>query len=243
MKTDWAVEVEGLKKSFGYYPVLIGLSFKIPKGEHLVILGRNGCGKTTLLNIMATLLPLNQGKIKIEGLDIKKQALEVRRKLGVIAHASMLYNGLTITENLHYYGRMYGIPSCEKRTAELISRLELGKWEHRKVSELSRGILQRTGIARALIHGPSVLLLDEPESGLDPHALELLVNILDEMKTQGCTIISTSHTLEFALKTSSRLAILDKGRFVHESTTKEINLLSLKETFSQYSDIKHETVS
>ena len=109
LKNEYAVEAEGLKKSFGYHRVLAGVSFKAYRGEHLVILGRNGCGKTTLLNILATICHPSQGKVVIEGFDIRQQGVNVRQKLGVVAHATMLYEDLTILENLRFYGRMYGV--------------------------------------------------------------------------------------------------------------------------------------
>jgi ABC-type multidrug transport system ATPase subunit len=238
LKSEYAVEAEGLKKSFGYHRVLTGVSFKVHRGEHLVILGGNGCGKTTLINILATICRPSQGKVVIEGQDIRQQATGVRRKLGVVAHTTMLYSGLTITENLRFYGRMYGVAALEERIKEMISRFDLAKWHNYRVNNLSRGIQQRTAIARALIHEPSVLMLDEPESGLDPTTLILLGNILDGLKQRGCTIIATSHNLDFALSTCSRLAVLAKGQFVYESTDRGIALSTLKEVFSQYSEYK-----
>jgi heme ABC exporter ATP-binding subunit CcmA len=236
------IEVKGLKKSFGYHPVLNGVNFELRRGEYLVILGKNGCGKTTLINIIATLLQPSQGKVIINGLDTKKQAVAIRRKLGFVAHSTMLYNELTLQENLRFYGRMYSVTDLEKRITELVSLLELRKWQDRRVSDLSRGIQQRTAIARSLVHKPHVLLLDEPESGLDPTALSLLETILTEQTKQGCSIIATSHNLDFARKTSSRLAVLDKGRFAYESNNNGIDLSSLKNIFNLYSGIKHEAV-
>jgi ABC-type multidrug transport system ATPase subunit len=238
LKIEYAVEAEGLKKSFGYHHVLNGVTFKSPRGEHLVILGGNGCGKTTLLNILATICHPYQGKIAIEGLDIREQAVNIRRKLGVVAHTTMLYNDLTITENLRFYGRMYGVKSLEERIEQMVLRFELGKWQGYRVRNLSRGIQQRTAIARALIHEPSVLMLDEPESGLDPTARIILGNILGELKQRGCTVIATSHNLDFTLSTYSRLVILARGQFVYESTDRELSLLALKEVFSRYSGNK-----
>ena len=120
LKNEYAVEAEGLKKSFGYHHVLTGVSFKAQRGEHLVILGGNGCGKTTLINILATICHPSQGKVVIEGLDIRQQAANIRQKLGVVAHATMLYDDLTITENLRFYGRMYGVEALEEKIKEMI---------------------------------------------------------------------------------------------------------------------------
>jgi heme exporter protein A len=238
LKIEYAVEAEGIIKSFGYHHVLNGVNFKAQRGEYLVILGGNGSGKTTLINILATICRPSQGKIAIEGLDIREQAVNIRRKLGVVAHATMLYDDLTIIENLRFYGRMYGVKSLEDRIEQMVVRFELGKWQGYRVRHLSRGIQQRTAIARALIHEPSVLMLDEPESGLDPIARTILSNILGELKQRGCTAIATSHNLDFTLSTYSRLVVLARGHFVYESADRGLSLAALKEIFSRYSGNK-----
>ena len=237
-KNEYAVEAEGIKKSYGYHHVLTGVSFKAQRGEHLVILGGNGCGKTTLINILATICHPSQGKVVIEGLDIRQQAVNIRRKMGVVAHTTMLYDDLTITENLQFYGRMHGVAALEERIKEMVLRFELGKWCGYRVGNLSRGIQQRAAIVRALIHEPSVLMLDEPESGLDPTARVILGNILGELKQKGCTVIATSHNLDFTLSTYSRLVVLAKGQFVYESTDKGLALSALKEVISHYTGNK-----
>ena len=230
------VEVEGLSKSFGYRRVLSGLSFKIAAGEHLVILGRNGCGKTTLINILATLVKPSYGKVIINGLDISKNDIGIRRSIGVVNHATMLYNSLTVAENLRFYARMYNIASPDGRTQELIELFGLTLWQKTRVGDTSRGIQQRTAIARALIHEPSVLLLDEPESGLDPTASDLLQNILKEHTNSGGAVISTTHNLEFASSTSGRIVILTGGNFIFQSTPETAGAGSLKKIFEQYSE-------
>ena len=150
----------------------------------------------------------------------------------------MLYSDLTITENLRFYGRMYGVAALEAKINEMILRFDLGKWPGHRVGNLSRGIQQRTAIARALLHEPSVLMLDEPESGLDPNARILLENVLKELRQKGCTVIATTHNLEFALSTYSRLVVLAKGQFVYESTDRGLALSEVKEVFRRYSGYK-----
>jgi heme ABC exporter ATP-binding subunit CcmA len=240
-ENQFVIELTDVQKSFGYHRVLSGINLKLTAGEHLVIIGRNGCGKTTLINIIATLLQPTRGKIKIDGLDTKKQAARVRGKLGFVSHNSMLYNDLTVKENLLFYGRMYSLTGLERRISELVARLELSKWADRRINELSRGTQQRTAIARAILHKPRVLLLDEPESGLDPGALTLLESIIAEQSAEGCTIIATSHNLDFALKTSNRLTILNKGRFVYEAESGKIDLSTLQTTFKSVSGVNNET--
>jgi heme exporter protein A len=235
LQSEYTVEAKGLKKSYGYHQVLADVGFKARRSEHLVILGANGSGKTTLINILATICRPSQGKVIIEGLDSRQQAVKIRRKLGVVAHATMLYSGFTITENLRFYGRMYGVKAIEEKIKELVLRFDLDRWPSQRVGNLSRGIQQRTAIARALVHEPSILLVDEPETGLDPAALVLLGNVMEELKQRGCTIIATSHNLEFALSTGSRLVMLAGGKFVFESADKALSVDSLRDIFNRYS--------
>jgi heme exporter protein A len=233
---EWVVETQNIRKSFGYRRVLRGISFKLRRGEYFTILGRNGCGKTTLLNILATALTPSQGSILIEGLDTGKKSLEARRKIGFVSHATWLYSNLTLTENLRYYGRMYGVPEVEEKVRQVVRQFELEKWQDQRVGELSRGIQQRTAISRALIHDPTVLLIDEPESGLDPAAMNVLEKALAERRQRGATIIATSHNLNFAAASSSRVAILAGGHLAYESGEKKPELSSLQEAFDQYSN-------
>jgi heme ABC exporter ATP-binding subunit CcmA len=226
------VEVSGLKKSFGYHRVLTGVAFSLRPGEQLSVMGRNGCGKTTLINILATLLNPSDGKVRINGRDIQKHSQAVRRSQGYVGHSSLLYSALTVRENLRFYGRMFSVPSLEERIEELIACLELQKWQDRRVSDLSRGIQQRTSIARGIIHKPLILLLDEPESGLDPVSLVRLQKILADFKIRGGTIIATSHNMEFSLKTGDRIAVLNNGKFEMEAGCREVPVGELKASIS-----------
>jgi heme exporter protein A len=130
---------------------------------------------------------------------------------------------------------MYGVKAIEEKIKELVLRFDLDRWPSQRVGNLSRGIQQRTAIARALVHEPSILLVDEPETGLDPAALVLLGNVMEELKQRGCTIIATSHNLEFALSTGSRLVMLAGGKFVFESADKALSVDSLRDIFNRYS--------
>jgi heme exporter protein A len=229
---QFCVEVSGLEKYYGYHRVLAGLNFSLRPGEQLSVMGRNGCGKTTLINILATLLNPSGGKVYINGLDLQKHSQTVRRSQGYVGHNSLLYSALTVRENLRFYGRMFSVRSLESRIDEFIAGLELQKWQDRRVSDLSRGLQQRTSIARGIIHKPALLLLDEPESGLDPAALSKLEIILADFKRQGGSIIATSHNLEFSLKTGDRIAVLNNGRFELEAACREITSEKMKEAIS-----------
>jgi heme exporter protein A len=226
--STFAAEAVGLKKSYGYHRVLNGVNFNLRSGEHLVIVGRNGCGKTTLINILATLLNPSEGIVFFDGLDFRQKASEIRLKLGYVGHFGLLYSALTIRENLRFYGRMYSVPALETRVDELIANLDLTKWQDRKVSEISRGTQQRASIARGIIHKPSILLLDEPESGLDPAALVILEKMLQDFKAQGGGVLAASHNLEYSLKTSDRIVVLNNGRLEVGFPSAQISAAELK---------------
>jgi heme exporter protein A len=230
----WAVFAEGITKSYGYWRVLTGVCFKVAYGEHLVIIGRNGCGKTTLINILATLSRPNSGRIVIGSYDLKKETVKVRHKLGVVSHQSMLYSNLTVAENLVFYGRMYGVKDAKSRAGELITHFGLEKWRDVRVAGTSRGTQQRTALARALVHSPSILLLDEPDTGLDPLALEFLRDEIGNLIKRGAAVISTTHNTGFAADLDCRIALLSGGTIVFESAGKAITSGSIKTTFERY---------
>lgn len=212
--------MEGLTKSFGYQPVLKGVELKIRWGDFITIFGPNGAGKTTLLQVLATLLRPSSGRAKVAGLDLARQAREIRRRIGVVSHDTFLYDDLTAYENLRFYGRMYEVPHLEERIAQVISQVGLEAQLHHRVRTLSHGMQKRLAIARAIIHSPSVLFLDEPESGLDQEALGRLMAVPDSLG-EGRTIIMTTHNIERGLLMGNRVAILAKGRIAYEGPSQE----------------------
>ena len=171
------LSVKGLKKSYNLKPVLRGVDLDIRRGERLALLGTNGAGKTTLLRILAGLTKPDTGTVCVNGLDIVHDAQQTRRLAGFVAHQPYLYDELTAMENLLFFGRMYAVKQVHERAAELLNRVGLAKRAHERVSTLSRGQVQRLSLARALLHSPQLLLLDEPDTGLDEEGDELLANI------------------------------------------------------------------
>jgi heme exporter protein A len=209
------IEVEGLRKTFGRREVLKGLSFSLERGGFLSIFGPNGAGKTTTLRVLATLLTANGGTVKVAGHDVREDPMPVRRTVGLISHNPMLYLDLTAQENLRFYGDMYGVPDREARIDELLERLELSHRRYDVVRTFSKGMRQRLAIARAILHRPRVLLLDEPHSGLDPRAVDILDGLLADIRAEH-TFIMVTHNIAKGLELATRLMIIEGGRIAYK---------------------------
>ncbi len=214
------IKVSGLRKSYGTVDAIRGIDLHIRMGEFLTLFGPNGAGKTTFLKILSTIIKPTHGKVEIDGLDVSEAHDDIRKKIGVISHKTFLYGDLTALENLIFYGRMYDIKSPESRARELIREVGLHGRENHYVRTFSRGMEQRLSIARALIHDPNIIYLDEPYSGLDQHAALMLRNLLKKLHTQDRTIIMTTHNITHGLEVSDRIVIQKKGRIVFEDDTK-----------------------
>lgn len=203
-----ALEIRNLSRRFGSFDALKNISLSVQPGATLAIFGHNGAGKTTLLKILATVMKPSSGEVFVNGYNLAKRPLEVRRQLGVISHKSYLYLSLTAYDNLAFYSRLYDVPDFQRRIKELLGQFGLKTRMYDKVSTFSRGMLQRVAIARALLHRPPVVLMDEPESGLDNKALETLWLLL---KQESRTVIFTHHNLERGYNAASQVAILAQG--------------------------------
>ena len=208
-----ALEISGLVRSFGVRQALDGVSLKLPAGAFLSIFGPNGAGKTTLLRVLTTLMPPSKGTVKVSGLDVVADAVELRTRIGLISHNPLLYPDLTAEENLRFFADMYDIGEPQPRIEELLVSVELDHRRHDTVRTFSRGMLQRLSIARALLHKPEVLFLDEPYSGLDPHAMDILDSLIAAIREEH-TFVMVSHDLEKGLELCSHALILARGRVV-----------------------------
>jgi heme exporter protein A len=206
------IEVRGVVKAYGYRPVLRGVSLAVGAGEVVTLVGANGAGKSTLLHILATLTPPDYGAVRVAGFDLATQPMEVRRRIGLVAHRTLLYDDLTVAQNLLFFGRMYGVENPAARSRGLMEML--GLWERRDepVRILSRGLQQRTAVARALVHDPPVLLMDEPDTGLDQRAAEGLLALVQSTGTTRRTVLLAMHNLERAATWGDRVAVLAEGR-------------------------------
>lgn len=233
---EWTIQIQGLTKSFGDDFALRGIDLKVEWGESIALFGPNGAGKTTLIKILATIMKPSSGTILINGLNIKDAAEKSRRQIGVVTHQTFLYNNLTAYENLQFYCRMYDMP--EARIREVVEQVEMTSRLHDRVGMLSRGMQQRLSIARSLLHKPSIMLLDEPETGLDQQAVSILWQVLRAEGEIKRTIILTTHSLERGLSFSDRLLILDRGKIVYQKPSHTLDLAGLKEAYYNSTQVK-----
>jgi len=203
------IEVRGLIKTFGLRPVLRGLDLSVVHGECVALLGANGAGKTTLMRTLAALSRPTAGTVTIGGWRLPDEAAAVRAQLGVVGHVPLLYTDLTAEENLRFFARLYG--AAESRIAIVLARVGLSKRARDRVGTFSRGMQQRLSIARAILHDPAVLLLDEPYTGLDVDGAAMLDTLIRDMRSDGRSLVMTSHDLERSRTLSDRIAILNRG--------------------------------
>lgn len=208
-----AIKTKKLSKVFGNRRAVDNVSIEVPRGAFLSIFGPNGAGKTTLLRVLSTLSRATSGEATLMGVDLKDEPDKARDHIGLISHNSMLYPDLTAEQNLLIYARLYGVENPEARVLELLEAVEL---KHRRldvVRTFSRGMTQRLSIARALIHDPDVVFLDEPYSGLDPHAVEIFDELIEQQR-EGRTFIMVSHDLQKGFAMCTHALVLAKGKVV-----------------------------
>ncbi len=208
------ISVIRLTKRYGFRNVLLNLDLSVQEGEFVALLGPNGAGKTTLLRILATLARPNSGLVRINGYALPAQSTQARSVLGVVSHQPLLYGDLTAQDILELYSRMYSIPQATARINHVLKFAGLENRSGDLVRTFSRGMQQRLSIGRAILHDPSVLLLDEPYTGLDQDACEMLDNLLREVASQGKTILLTSHDLTRIQSLATRFDVLSRGRIV-----------------------------
>ena len=227
------LEVTGLKKSYGLKPALRGIDLRVEQGQRMALLGANGAGKTTLLRILAGLAKPAAGTARIGGLDIQRDAQAVRSLVGFVAHQPYLYEELTALENLVFFARMYAVKQSKERAATLLERVGLAKHTNERASALSRGQLQRLALARALLHEPRLLLLDEPDTGLDEEGIALLEILLREHSEGGGTLLLTTHSLERALQWSDRVGLLSNGRMIYSHESHGLAAQSMRTIYAE----------
>ncbi len=227
------VEIRNLKKSYTLKPVLRGINLDVQQGERVALLGANGAGKTTLLRILACLTRPGMGTVSILGLDSVQQAQQVRALIGFVAHQPYLYPELTALENLLFFARMYAVKQGRERAVALLQRVGLERRMHERVGTFSRGQVQRLAWARALLHSPRLLLLDEPDTGLDQQGHELVNALLTEHTERGGSVLFTTHQLERVLPLAERVVILSAGRIVFTGETANVDLDALQRTYQR----------
>lgn len=206
------IEVNNLVKKIGDKIILRNLKLSVAEGETIAVLGPNGAGKTTLLKTIATLTKPTSGDVKVFGLTSKKDVLEIRQNIGYLPHASLLYEHFSPLENLVFYGKLYGVKDVEKRSKELVEQVGLKFFMNEPVRGFSRGMIQRTAIARAIIHNPKLLLLDEPHTGLDQKAIGILNDVITEKKKSGMTTLMVTHDIKQAAAVCDRAIVIQGGK-------------------------------
>jgi len=218
------IEVEGLEKRFGQVRAVKHVSFTAGDGQITGLLGPNGAGKSTTLRMLATVLRPDAGSARIDGIDVAKHPVEVRHRLGVLPHGAGLYPQLTGRENVRYFGRLAGLEgeALERRLAELAELLDLGDFQDRRAKGYSQGQRTRIALARALVHEPANLILDEPSAGLDVMATRTLRKLLVDLRDRGICVLFSTHVMQEVAAICDRVVVIAHGRVVASGTPDDI---------------------
>lgn len=227
------IKVRRLVKRFGVKTVLRGLDFEVEQGEFVALLGPNGAGKTTFLRILASLSRPTLGEVQISGYSLPAQAAAVRARLGVVTHLPLLYGDLTAEENLRFYGRMYGITDIKRKIDEVIEVVGLASRRADLVRTFSRGMQQRLAIGRAILHDPEVMLFDEPHTGLDQDACDMLDRLLRDVAGRGRTVVMTSHDLVRVENLATRFDVLSRGVIAASAARDDLGSHNLLDFYRQ----------
>lgn len=211
--SESAISIQNVWKFFGDFAAVREVSLEIPPGTILALLGRNGAGKTTMLRMMAGLSRPSRGDISISGRGWGKQNSSA---VGVVGHGEWIYDDLSARENLEFFGRLYKVDDLAGCIGRWLETVGLSRFRNARVSEFSRGMRQRLAIARAFLHDPRVLLLDEPWSALDDQATQLLSSLLRDAQSRGCSVVVCSHQLREALEVATRVAVIDRGKLIFQ---------------------------
>jgi ABC-2 type transport system ATP-binding protein len=210
------IEVEGLSKRFGSRQAVDGLSLSARSGEIYGFLGPNGAGKTTTIRMLLGILAPDAGTAKICGRPVRRDDRAGRMLVGAVSEVQHLYSDMTCSAYLRFFADLYGVARAEARVAETLADMGLADRAGDRAGHLSKGLQQKLGLARALLHDPPVLILDEPVSGLDPHGIREVREIILRERSRGRLVFLSSHVLSEIERTADRVGIIRKGRLVHE---------------------------
>ena len=225
------IKALGLTKTIGHKNILRGIELDIPSGQFVTVFGPNGAGKSTLLKTLALISRPTEGEILIDGVNSKKNTDALRQKIGVISHHTFLYENLTAKENLTFYGQMYQVPDLKNRIFEVLSQVGLEFSINDTVRTFSRGMQQRLSIARAILHDPTILYLDEPYTGLDPHAIQILDDVLRQLNLQKRTVFLITHNFEEGISMSDRVLFIVRGKIVYDGDKDTLDKRELKSLY------------
>ena len=232
-----AVQASQLRVFYGPTPALRGVDLDVAWGEHLAVFGPNGSGKSTLIRVLATLTRPTGGGVRLGGTALHADPARVRSMVGVTTHRNLLYGALTVRENLQFYGRMYGLTDVAGRIAEVADGLALAHALDLRVRTLSNGMQRRAALARALLHSPPLLLLDEPDAGLDQEAQGLLAAILDAHRRAGGSAVVTTHNVEQGLAMADRAVILSRGRVAHQGRWDAADTAAFRAAYAKHTGV------
>lgn len=227
------IRLDGITKQYGLNPVLRGVDLQVQQGEFVTLVGPNGAGKSTLLRIVATLLRPTAGTVTVGGWKLPQQAENVRSHIGLVSHQPLLYRDLTAAENLAFFARAYRLENAQERVMAALQKVGLFARQRDPVGTFSRGMVQRLTIARATLHEPDVLLLDEPYTGLDQEASRLLDDLLLDEAKLGRTILMITHDLGHGLSLADRLVILWRGRIAREVKRVDITPAAVYDLYAE----------
>ena len=223
-----AIRTEGLTRSFGRTRALAGVDLTVPWGCTLALFGPNGAGKSTLLRVLATLTMPDAGSVRVGGFERHRDAGRIRAMVGYVGHQTLLYDDLTAEENLRFYARLYGVGDAASRVEELLTDVGLIDRAGQRVGTFSNGMQKRLAIARALVHRPSVLLLDEPEAGLDEAGLGLLERVVRGVTAAGAAGAMSTHDVDRGLALADRVAVLTTGRVALDCAAHETDAVAIR---------------
>jgi len=218
------IVVKNLHKSFGDVKAVNGVSFEARDGEITGLLGPNGAGKTTTLRMLYSLLPPDQGEIRIDGLDPTRDAMEIKRTLGVVPDSRGLYSRLTARENITYYGELHGMKgeTIQERIEDMTATLDMADFIDRRTEGFSQGQRVKVAIARAMVHQPQTVLMDEPSNGLDVMSTRALRHYIRSLKAEGHSVVLSTHIMQEVAALCDRIVIIAKGEVAADGTAEEL---------------------
>ena len=237
ISSAYAIEVVGLGKAYGGRAVLKGLNLSLNWGEILVVFGANGSGKSTLIKILSTISRPTDGEIRVAGVGLWDNPRAIRRNLGVLTHQTLLYDNLTGRENLKFHGKMFALDLLDDRIEIAASLVGMSSFLDKKLGVLSHGLQKRLSMARAILHDPPILLLDEPETGLDQDALGFLEDLMVSGSGRQRTVLMTTHSLDRGLAIGNRIAILAGGRIVYDESRNTIDEVKVRAAYSKFTGV------
>ena len=205
-----------ITKSFGRFKVLNGVNLTIKRGDIYILFGSNGTGKTTLVKILSTILSADSGELTLFGKKIERRSKDIKAMIGFMSHEPYLYNELSAWENLNFYASLYSVKDKKERVESLLKEVGLYHRSHDKIGSFSRGMKQRLSLARAILHAPDIIFLDEPYAGLDIRAQEILNDLIIRLNQKGKTFFFITHDIGKGFEIANRSGVLSKGQIVYE---------------------------